>query len=53
MDFSAFDRENWEIRNGVDHRQKAVSLLSLNTRSKLEMAGNEIGCRYSALLQLQ
>ena len=52
MDFSGFDRENWQIRNGVDHRQKAVSLLSLNTRSKLEKAESETGCRYSVLLQL-
>ena len=50
MDFSGFDRENLQIRNGVDHRQNATCRMFLNTRRKLDKAESETGCRYSVLL---
>lgn len=52
MDFSGFDRENWCLRTGTEHRRQAIHLLSINTKTQLERAENECGCCYSVLLRL-
>ena len=47
-----FDRQNWPLRSGPDHRAKAESLLQCVTKTELQQAESKTGCRYSVLLQL-
>lgn len=52
MDFSGFDRENWHLRTGAEHKQLACRLLSMTTKSERDTAESASGCRYSVLLKL-
>ena len=52
MSFSGFDRDNWPCRTGPRHKQDACSLLNIRTKSDLQKAESELGCRYSVLLKL-
>ena len=52
MDYSGFDRENWQLRTGTEHTQAALNLLGKNTESSLMKAESESGCRYSVLVKL-
>lgn len=52
FDYSGFDRENWQMRNGADHAKTALDLTNITTKTALEKAESESGCRYSVLLKL-
>ena len=52
VDYSGFDRQNWPLRTGADHKAKAESLLSCTTKTELKQAESRTGCRYSVLLKL-
>lgn len=52
MNFAGFDRDNWPCRSGTRHAQDAVSLLNIQTKTKLQKAESQLGCRYSVLLKL-
>ena len=52
MDYSGFDRENWEKRSGDLHRRDALRLLQCTSKSALQREEVRIGCRYSVLLKL-
>ena len=52
MDYSGFDRDQWILRNGTDHRKHSLSLLKCCTKSQLELEESKHGCRYSVLMKL-
>ena len=52
MNFSGFDRDSWQSRSGSKHAQDACSLLNMRTKTDLQKAESELGCRYSVLLKL-
>lgn len=52
MDFSGFDRENWILRSGPQHKESALKTLSENTQTKRDEAESSSGSRYSVLLDL-
>ena len=52
MNFSGFDRDNWPCRTGPRHVQDAVGLLNIQTKTELQKAESQLGCRYSVLLEL-
>jgi len=52
MDYSGFQRENWNLRTIAVHRQATMKLRSVSTRSALQEGESESGCRYSVLLKL-
>ena len=52
VDYSGFDRQNWPLRTGADHKAKAESLLSCTTKTELKQTESRTGCRYSVLLKL-
>jgi len=52
MDYSGFNRENWNLRTSSVHRQAAMKLRNVSTRSALHEGESESGCRYSVLLKL-
>ena len=52
MNYSGFDRDRWPARSGPRHAKDACSLLNMQTKSDLQKAKSELGCRYSALLKL-
>lgn len=52
MNFSGFDRDNWPCRSGTRHAQDAISLLNIRTKTELQKAESQLGCRYSVLLKL-
>ena len=45
MDFSGFDREQWCLRSGSEHKQLASSLRSKKTESEIRRVEAEYGCR--------
>ena len=51
-DYSGFNRENWPLRNNVQHRNKVDELLKEQTPTSLQQAGSNSGVRYSILLSL-
>ena len=51
LDFSGFDRENWRLRTGTEHKQLACNL-SKTTKSQRYAAESASGCRYSVLSKL-
>ena len=52
MDFSGFDREQWRLRSGSEHKQLASCLRSKRTESEIRRVEAKYGCRYSVLLEL-
>ena len=38
MDFSGFDRENWKLRTGEEHKRLSTALLSKVTKSDRDAA---------------
>ena len=52
MDYSGFDRENWQPRTREEHNDDALALKKLTTTSAVEHAERKAGCRYSELLRL-
>ena len=43
IDYSGFDRQNWQHRTGYGHRQASAALLKHNTKSSLQKAESESG----------
>ena len=52
MNFSGFDRENWQERTGTEHRRLAFNTRFKLTKSARDVAESTNGCRYSVLLEL-
>ena len=52
MDYSGFDRENWQLTNAAEHRQLASTTLSKTTKCDRNATESASGCRYSVLLKL-
>ena len=51
-DYSGFDRECWELRTGVSHRQRVEEVKKETTKCGIAAAESRLGVRYSALLLL-
>ncbi len=52
QNYSGFDRSEWENRTNNKHRQDVGKTLRCTTKTKRERMESNVGCRYSALLQL-
>ncbi len=52
QDYSGFDRSKWEMRTNSKHRQDVAKTLKCTTKTAQGKTESEVGCRYSALLQL-
>ena len=52
MDYSGFDRSNWPQRTNHQHRKDVETVLACKTKTAREQKESELGCRYSALLDL-
>ena len=52
MNYSGFDRDSWPARSGPRHAKDSCSLLNMQTKTDLQKAESELGCRYSAVLKL-
>ena len=51
-DFSGFDRSKWTPRGDSEHRANVKNLKKCSTKTALQRAEAEYGCRYSVLLDL-
>ena len=47
MDYSGFDRENWQPRTRAEHNIAAFAMQNLITATAVEAAESKAGCRYS------
>lgn len=52
MDFSGYDKSEWEMRNFVEHRQYADEYLFARTATEQSACFGKHGVRYSILLEL-
>ena len=52
MDFSGFDRDNWQLRSNHSHREQCIKLLKETSKTKLQKAESLYGVRNSVLLAL-
>ena len=52
LDYSGFDRSNWPKRSNQQHREDVHTVISCTTKTDREKRESELGCRYSALLDL-
>ena len=52
QDYSGFNRAEWSLRSGQQHRDNVDKVLSCVTKTAREKKESELGCRYSCLLQL-
>lgn len=52
MDYSGFNRCSWDSRTNETHRKDADSTKQCTTMSSRDKKESELGCSYSALLQL-
>lgn len=52
MDYSGFDRENWVLRSGPEHKEKCLNILNAKTQSERDNLESSGGCRYSILVCL-
>lgn len=50
--YSDFNRENWEHRSNEKHRTDVGKVLSCRTKTEQQHKESELGCRYTALLNL-
>ena len=53
LDYSGFEKENWDPRTGSAHRQFAMRLCSFRTQADRDRRESESGCCSSVLLKLQ
>ena len=51
MDFSGFDRSEWDVRSPVQHRKIASKLQKALTKTEAERIASESGYRSTALLK--
>ena len=52
LNYSGFDRNNWQKRTESHHRECVNRILSIKMKTEREKKEKELGCRYSALLDL-
>ena len=52
MDYSGFDRQNWQPRTRTEHNAAAFAIRDLRTASGINSEESKTGCRYSELLLL-
>ena len=52
MDYSGFNRETWQPRTQVKHRQNVETIMACKTKTERIRAESTLGCRYSSLLKL-
>ena len=52
MDYSGFDRSQWDLRNPTEHKEHASKYLSAQSISQQDECVSENGVRYSVLLEL-
>ena len=53
MNYSGFDRSQWEKRNIIKHRENIKKINSCNTKAGKASLESEYGCRYSCLINLK
>ena len=53
MNYSGFDRSQWEKRNIIKHRENIKKINSCNTKTGKASLESEYGCRYSCLINLK
>ena len=53
LDFSGFDRENWQPRNSSEHKQSAKRTLQETSPASQQKVCSELGARYSVLQELE
>ena len=52
MDYSGFDREDWEVRTVAAHRAATTRIMNCHTKSARQKVESETGFRYTVLLKL-
>lgn len=52
LNFSGYDRDNWQLRSNHSHREQCKKLLKETTKTNLQKAESFYGVRYSVLLAL-
>ncbi len=52
IDYSGFDRNNWDLRSVVQHREQSKEILKETTKTGMRKAESKYGLRYSVLLNL-
>ena len=52
LDYSGFERDLWTARNNISHRNDVKKLDKCKSKTELKRMESELGCRYSALLEL-
>lgn len=53
LDFSGFDRENWQPRNSSEHKHSAKQTLGETSPTAQQKLCSELGARYSVLQELE
>lgn len=53
LDFSGFDRKNWQPRNSSEHKQSAKRTLQETSPASQQKLCSELGARYSVLQELE
>ena len=53
LDFSGFDRENWQPRNSSEHKCSAKRTLEETSAASQQRLCSELGARYSVLQELE
>ena len=53
LDFSGFDRENWQPRNSSEHKYSAKQTLEETSPTAQQKLCSELGARYSVLQELE
>ena len=53
LDFSGFDRENWQPRNSCEHKCSAKQTLEETSPTAQQKLCSELGARYSVLQELE
>lgn len=51
-DYSGFERSDWELRTNFSHREDVQKLSQCLSKTALKSKESQLGCRYSALLDL-
>ena len=52
MNYSGFDRCTWTLRTAENHRHSVNLLTQCKTKTELAQKESQLGCRYSALIEL-
>ena len=52
MNYSEFDRSSWTLRSAENDRHRVNLLTQCKTKSELALKASQLGCCYSALIEL-